>query len=62
MHCLSFNMLSSEEPGIDRPRARSDHGQRAPKDCQYEGQFITGAGQDDPHLDDHDQHPRQGCP
>jgi len=47
----NIDVLPAEEPGIDRPGTRSEHGQSGAKGRQHDGNpWLTGARENDPRL------------
>ena len=61
--CSASNMLSSEEPSIDRPGTWTDHRQCAAKDRQNNWhRLIAGACEGDPHLHERDERTHCGSP
>ncbi len=47
----NIDVLPAEEPGIDRPGTRSEHGQSGGKGRQHDGNpWITGARENDTRL------------
>jgi hypothetical protein len=49
----SVDVLPAEEPGIDRPEARSHHRQTHAQDRQHDrNPWIAGVRERDPHLSD----------
>jgi hypothetical protein len=49
--CRNIDVLPAEEPRIDGPGARSEHGQSGAKGRQNDGNpWITGARENDPRL------------
>jgi len=56
-------MLSSEEAGVDRPRAGADHGQSAAEDGKNDRDpFIARPRERDPRLNRGDEPSRNGSP
>jgi hypothetical protein len=52
---LIFEVLSAEQPRIDRPRAWSDHCQSGAKGRQHDGNpWIAGVRESDVELNDGD--------
>jgi len=57
------NILSSEQAGIDRPRAWADHGQSTAEDGKKDcGEGVAGSRQRDPHFDNGDERSRNRRP
>lgn len=61
--CSASDMLSSEEPSVQGPSARSDHRQCAAKDDEHnQHPEIAPTCDDDPKLDDRDEGTYRGRP